>query len=207
MILEQIPHQHKEEIAAELGFSVGFMSGKIASKTQTLTSRVARMKAVEKYILGTEEIGTPELTRPWIAGRVAARACNVSEAALFYIFSGKGWHFALTGSVKHLAGAAGPEKVSAGFSYWPSVAQHLSELDTNGQDIIDIEFAKPGRIKGRHDTTEQCLETISLLARKKLEIKQTIGFLAQRLYSDIYTGEQGNDVAITIASPLYIELL
>jgi hypothetical protein len=50
MLLAQIPHQHKEKIAAEIGSNIGVLSGKVGSETKPLDSRMSHVFAVERYI-------------------------------------------------------------------------------------------------------------------------------------------------------------
>jgi hypothetical protein len=48
MLLAQIPHQPNKKIAAEIGFNIGVLSGKVGSEINTLESRVSRVLAVER---------------------------------------------------------------------------------------------------------------------------------------------------------------
>ena len=82
VFLAQIPHQHKEKIASDIGFNIGVLSGKIASETNTLESRVSRVLAVERFIrdkASEETLGTPSQPQAWIQGSATATAVNVGK--------------------------------------------------------------------------------------------------------------------------------
>jgi hypothetical protein len=66
MLLPQIPHQHKEKIAAEVGVELGFLNAKVSSETNTLESRVSRLLVVERFLrehATPETVGSPGLPR------------------------------------------------------------------------------------------------------------------------------------------------
>src|SRR5947209_3550855 len=85
MLLTQVPKGLKQKIAAEVGFNLGVVSGKIAVEAQTLDTRVARLKVVEAYVRETEEVGSPSVPKTWIEGRTAAVGVDLGEGALLYI--------------------------------------------------------------------------------------------------------------------------
>jgi hypothetical protein len=211
VLLAQIPHQHKEKIAAEIGFNLGVLSGKVVSETTTLESRVSRVLAVERYIrdkASGETLGTPSLPRAWIEGSALATAGNVGKGALLYVFSGKTWYFALAGSAKHLAGVAAPQEVDAPFSFLPDIVKTLSRL-MDGEPTKLVSFWDES-LKQLHNAgiptgfADEWFRVIRYFATNGQNegTPQNISFLALRLASELWEGK-----LVTIASPLYIETI
>jgi len=206
MILPQVPTGVREKVAAELGFNLGFISGKLGSETQTLETRVARLGVVERYILETETIGTPSQPAKWIRGQVPMSAMDIWDGCLFFLGEGDNWILALAGSKKHLAGAAAPETVSVPFSFLPDIASILSRWTETQPEMLD---AIPERLgadslaAGISQGAKAWLEIIVWCSGlHERSLKQTASFLAKRLLSDQYAG-----INVVLASPLYVEVL
>jgi hypothetical protein len=205
MLLPQIPDQFKEEIAAEIGFNIGIVSAKIGSKVATLESRVARLQVVERYIRKDESIGTPSAPLRWIEAKTSATAVDVGEGALLYLADAPSWRLALAGSAKHLAGTAKPDSVDIPFSFLPAIASQLSFLDRQTPRILnDIpERLPPSKLAGAvSEGIDAWFEAIDWCFQTKPKTLQQIGFLAKCLAVGV-----AGDRKITMASPLYVELL
>jgi len=205
VLLPQIPHTFQEEIAAEIGFNFGLLSGKIGSKASVLETRVARLLVVERHIKQQEPIGTTTAPLKWMEGYLKATSLDVGAGALLYVADGPTWRLALAGSAKHLAGGAAPDSVSVPFSFLPRIADHLASLDERNHQILNT---VPDRVAadllgaGTSQRGKAWFQVIEWCLDHRLGTPQHIGFLAKRLVTDT-SGERPT----TIASPLYIELL
>lgn len=204
MLLPQVPGGIKEKVAAELGFNLGLLSGKLASEVNTLEARVTRLVTVERYLLDAERIGTPAAPAAWIAGVMTMSWVNVGQGCLLYVGGYDSRLFALAGSAKHMAGTAAPESVEVPFSFFPTIAGHLSELTAADLMRIDGMSEKqqrvaltPGVFQGIHAWGQ----AITWLWVHQGALKQDVRFLAKRLAQQSYAGTD-----VLLASPLYVEL-
>ena len=91
MLLPQIPAATKKTVAAEIGFDVRLLKGKIATKRQHLENRIHRLLALEKHILNTERLGSITQAASWIRGEGYALATRIKEDARAKYLSPGGW--------------------------------------------------------------------------------------------------------------------
>lgn len=203
MILGQIPAGVQEEVSAKLGFNLAAVKGEIASKTQTLQTRVARLRVVEDYVRKSEPVGSPDVPSKWIAGEVLASSMDVGAGCILFIADTESGILALAGSAKHLAAAAAPTTVAVTFSFFPTIAKTL--VDCIPKRLVAIPESKnvclltPGISQGAKAWAEAivwCHGRHEQLAQVK------IGFLAKRLDEHDYNG-----IKTVLASPLYVEML
>lgn len=206
MILGQIPSGVQEEVSAKLGFNLVALKGEIASKTQTLQTRAARLRVVEDYVRKNEQVGSLDAPAKWIAGEVLASSMDVGEGCLLFIADTESGILALAGSAKHLAAAAAPTAVAVSFSFFPTIAKTLVALvDCYPKRLVAIPESKNVRLltPGVSQGAKAWAEAIVWCHGRHEHLAQMkIGFLAKRLDEHDYNG-----IKTVLASPLYVEML
>lgn len=210
MLLPQIPHEHKEKIAAEVGVEFGFLKAKVSSETNTLESRVARLLVVERYLrehATPDNVGTPGVPRAWVDGSASTSFVNVGKGALLYVFSGTSWYFALAGSAKHLAGTAAPDEVDVPFSFLPDIVRTLAPLmQDDPRKLVSFWEQRVEDYRRQPIPTgfvDEWFRVVRYFVKEGYRVgtPQEISFFAYVLASQLWEGN-----LVTIASPLYIEM-
>ena len=205
MLLDQIPSGVKQTIAAELGFNFGLFSGKVGSEKQTLETRVQRLLAVEQHLRQAETLGTPAAPASWIEGVMSMSWIDAGAGCLLCIGGDDTRLLALAGSMKHIAGAAAPEATPIPFSFFPSIAAHLTamtekkltQLDGLHGRLLDVALA-PGLSQGAMGWAE----ALTWLRASQATVSQDVRFIARRLVQQSCAG-----IDVLLASPLFVELV
>jgi len=108
MLLPQVPGALQRKVSAKFGFDIKVLSGSLETERATLDNRVARLAAVEVYLLENEPIGTPGQPASWIQGTVDAKFLDIGNGAILFVTGDTKSILALGGSAHHLVGAARP---------------------------------------------------------------------------------------------------
>ncbi|MGO8987737.1 MAG: DUF7019 family protein [bacterium] len=205
MLLPQVPDGIKQTVAAELGFDLKLVKGKMKAETKTLEDRVARLAVVEKHLRKEEQLGSVSNPRKWIEGQHLMYSLDIGADAILFACETETWVLGLAGSANHLAGTAAPENVGAGLSFMPRLAERLVTISTNEpQKLLTMpeETSPDYLVLGINQKAKAWAEAmINSLGRPKLP-PQHLGFLAKCLAVQQYGGR-----TTVLASPLYVEIL
>lgn len=204
MLLGQLAEGVQEKVSAKLGFDFAVLKGEIGSETQTLETRVARLRVVEDFIRNNEPVGSPDAPMKWIAGEAFASSMDVGEGCFLFLTETKSGILALAGSAKHVAAGAAPSRVEVSFSFFPEIASTLvSFVDRNPRQLIAIPESMDVGIltAGVEQGPRAWSQAIVWCHGRHEQLPQgKIGFLAKRLAEDLYSG-----IKVVLASPVYVE--
>ena len=201
VLLPQVSGALREKVAARLGFDIKLISGSITTERATLDSRVARLSAVESYVLDHESIGTPSEPLSWIKGEISAQFIDLGDGAVLFVAEEESWILALGGSAHHIVGAAKSEKISIPMSFAPALAERIRYLTEKKVHIILNLPEESLNLTTKAQGFYAWIELIRAAQNLAVNPAQHIKFLAKRLASE----RQGKQ--ITLASPLYVELI
>ena len=84
MLLPQVPDGIKQTVAAELGFDLKLVKGKMKAETKTLEDRVARLAVVEKHLRKEEQLGSVLNPRKWIEGQHLMYSLDIGADAILF---------------------------------------------------------------------------------------------------------------------------
>lgn len=211
MYFGQLPLARRKKVAAELGFALGPLVGKVSTERDSLADPVERLKAVEKVVRDDNTIRTLGSTANWIADTRRMASLRVAEhrGLMFYICELEGHVFALGGSSKHILGTAPNEETSSGLSHAPRLLQSLEGIVTSSHPSR----ADASRKVMRRNLNFTVARGASVAPWTKLldEVsqaldghpKQNLQFLARVLFTEKWplTGKR-----YTLATPLYVAL-
>lgn len=205
MLLGQMPDGIKQTVAAELGFDLKVVKGKMRAETKTLEDRITRLAVVERELRKVEQLGTATVSGRWIEGRYWMHSLDIGSDAILFACETERWVLGLAGCANHLAGTAAPENVGSGLSFMPRLAERLVTL-SNREPLKLLtmpEETSPDYLAlGINQKAKAWAEAIiNSLGRPKLP-PQHLGFLAKQLDVQQYCGRR-----TVLASPLYIEML
>ena len=203
MLLPQVPGALQRKVSAKFGFDIKLLSGSLETERATLDNRVARLAAVETYLVENEPIGTPGQPASWIQGTVDAKFLDIGNGAILFVTGDATSILALGGSAHHLVGAATPERVGIPFSFFPGLATQLTSLIDNRPDWLVGMDEKTLRSVLAPDVDQgfDAWASVVIWARAHAQAGvQKLQFLAKRLV----TTKTQQDVTITMASPLFI---
>lgn len=203
MLLPQVPGVLKKKVASELGFDINILAGKISNERETLDTRVARLQAVEAFLLETVDPGTPDRPASWISGELPVRTVDIGEGAVLFVSETASWILALGGSSHHLVGNIRSEKAISGYSFAPHLADRLRYLAEKKPNFLleQSEESLGNSLSGKSQGFEAWTDLIWDTCRNLQGPSQMISFLAKRLGSNIIA-----EKSITLASPLYVSL-
>lgn len=201
MLLPQVPFATKQTIAAELGFNLGVLSGRLKTERESLGSLDAQVRAVQTYVEATENVEEGNFaTCAWLRGTLEFRVADLGKSgALLFIGGGDKFTLALGGSARHLIGYTSSGDVSrAPFSFFPDLIRELLDLEgtTSGKDA-------PPRPSPASEVAHfpQLASMLEWVDRNTTGPRQRMSFFAKRLASDS-SGEK----SFTLATPLYVAL-
>jgi hypothetical protein len=197
MLLAQIPSATQAKIAAELKFNLGILSGKVGTERQSLDNRVSRLRAVEKYLRNTAEIGELFSDTEWVSETAMATIVTFREGVVFFFGQLPGVSFGLGGSLHHVIGNLREGSANISYSFLPYLLEKLAGVLPNTH------------LFGSHQLGEILNENapkpwptlIWEAARLRNGPEQKIEFLARRLTGDV----EQDDLAV-LATPLYVAL-
>jgi len=203
VLLPQVPGALQQKVASKLGFDIKLLSGSISTERSTLDSRVARLQAVEAYLLEHETIGRPGDDAAWVGGYSDAKTVDLGGGGILFVAEGPSWVLGIGGSATHLTAAAGTraEYVQLPFSFLPYLVERLTFLtEKRAEALVKL---PEGTVSVSHkaqgfDTWADVIRFASRLAKGP---SQRMEFLAKRLAHKVY-----NDLAVTLATPLYVAL-
>lgn len=201
VLLPQVPGAIKKKVAAKLGFDIKLLSGAIETERSTLDTRVARLCAVESYVLDHDAIGTPSEPSSWIRGEVSARFIGLGEGGILFVAEGASWILALGGSAHHLVGSAKPEQLDIPMSFAPQLADRIRFLTEKKAHVILGLPEEHLNLTTKAQGFDAWSELIFSARELAISPAQNIKFLAKRLGFRQYWDRQ-----VTLASPLYVEL-
>ena len=195
MLLPQIPKGRRETIAAELGFNVALLSGRIRAEASILDTRVARLLAVERYIRDNEKLGTSGGT-PWFE-RFGARSFSILLEGGALLWASQGGDWLLAGSAAHLA-ATSPITGGSPFSELAGIIALVSRVAPDVFPYFDGSDAWPKAEGMREDFVwlRNLITYVRQTCDRRGQPPQEITFLARRLVSS---------ESLVLASPLYVE--
>jgi hypothetical protein len=201
MLLPQIPGALRRKVSAKFGFDIKVLSGSLETERTTLDDRIARLAAVEEYLLENEPIGSPSQPASWIQGTVDAKFMDLGDGAALFLTGAPSWILALGGSAYHLVGASKPEQVCIPFSFLPNLTGHLTRLAEDHPELLVGSSEDVLRHLGPEVDREfeNWIEIVKWAFHNAKVTDQRIEFLAKRLVS-----KKGNGDTVTMASPLYV---
>lgn len=202
MLLPQVPGALQRKVSAKFGFDIKVLSGSLETERATLDNRIARLGAVEEYVVQNEQVGTPSSPASWIHGIVDAKFLDIGNGAILFLAGDRSSILALGGSARHVIGAAS-EPVQIPMSFAPNfVGQLTSLIDKRpdwllGMDEADLRRSLDSETKQRF---ERWAGIISWAYQHAEAHYQRIEFLAKRLVTtEVLPGE-----IITLSTPLYV---
>jgi hypothetical protein len=200
MLLPQIPSGRRETIAAELGFNFALLSGKVSAEASTLDNRVARLLAVEKYILENETLNTADTDGVWLSDTAAAVSLFVEQGALLWAFKKNASSVVLAGSSSNVAGNAAVQATRTPYSSLAGIMTLVSQTAPDAIPYFDGAEKWPTS-EGMRGDLSWLRELFEYVCERVGGPEQRIKFLARRLVSGRYRAKH-----LVLASPLYIEL-
>jgi len=203
MLLPQVPGALQRKVSAKFGFDIKVLSGSLETERATLDNRVARLAAVEAYLVENEPIGTPDQPASWIQGRVNAKFLDIGNGAILFVTGDTASILGLGGSAHHLVGAAAPDRVGLPFSFFPGLSTQLTSLIDKRPDwLVGMDETTLRKELGPGvDRELDAWASVVIWASAHAKVGvQTLEFLAKRLM----TTRTPQGVTITMASPLFI---
>src|SRR5262249_46900096 len=88
MLFPQIPPPLLEGLSAELGFDFKLLKGKISTSKLEMTSRIAKVEAVERHLVERGGISDDIHERAWIKGRARFRCGYLPSCKGLILFAG-----------------------------------------------------------------------------------------------------------------------
>ena len=204
MLLPQVPGVLQKKVAAELGFDIKLLSGKISTERATLDTRVARLQTVEAHLLAEERLGTPDRPASWIEGELLAKTVDIGEGAVLFVSEAESWLLALGGSSHHIVGNIRGEKVISSYSFAPYLAERLKFLTEKKPHFL-LKFSEESprnSLSSKSQGFDAWTDLIWDVCRHAKGPSQAIHFLAKRLASEVAA-----DKTVTLATPLYVSLV
>jgi hypothetical protein len=125
MLLPQVPGALGHKVAAEFGFDVGLLAGKLSTERQTLENRVARLQAVERYLTRDENLGTLAAPQAWFQDTALASTFTMPSALnlVFFLIQSSSYVAALGGSAHHSIGNVARAEVGFSSSILPTLGR------------------------------------------------------------------------------------
>jgi len=203
MLLPQVPGALQRKVSAKFGFDIKILSGSLETQRATLDNRVARMAAVEQYLVENAQIGSPARPASWIQGTVDAKFVDIGKGAILFLSGDSSSILALGGSDHHLVGATAPERVAIPMSFGPGLARQLTSLLEARPEWLmgmDENTARSTQPSGAQQGSEAWVSIVTWAFGHAESGVQKIEFLGKRLV----TTKTSQDVAITLATPLYV---
>lgn len=208
MYFSQLPMQRKKTIAAELGFNLGVLSGKLQTERESLVDPIHRLQLVEKAIRADHLVRPVGSTANWIDDQLGMAYLAMAEnrGLMFYMAEIDDHVFALGGSASNLIGTAAPAETTSSISHASRLLEALEQV------VVNRPIDRPRRelrrslhravtMSGRVTPWTKLLdETSQSLAEQP---KINVRFLARVLQSERWSLA---DRRYTLATPLYIEL-
>ncbi|MBA2670093.1 MAG: hypothetical protein H0U67_06975 [Gemmatimonadetes bacterium] len=185
-----------------LRLSVGEIAAEIHSEPRELTSRVARLEAVERHLRRACRIGTLEEPASWFGGSCLGRIAYFTEDPRgVFVFAPVGHRLlVIGGSAKHLIGVKRKQRIEGGYSFFPRMIEALLHSTT-----ISLALQPPDEESMANPTTtvaggERAWGHLVEYALRDLRApRQRYEFLAKRLHTVPYRG-----LEILVATPLFI---
>jgi len=215
MLLPQVPDAFQQKIAAEIGFDIKLLKGKLATERSTLDNRIARLEVIERHLTSQEKVGSVEKRVSWIHGEVLARTVTLGKGGVLFISHTPKLVLGLAGSVHHILGGVRPEAVTLPLSFLPRIIDELDDLfesrferypsliledlpERRAQGILS-----PSSVSQGFGAWNEILLDAWRLAKGP---DQRIQFLAKRLASEVEHENEDYESATTLATPLYVAL-
>jgi hypothetical protein len=146
MLFPQIPPRFLEGVSAEIGFDFGLIKGKVGRAISPITSRVARVQAIEKYFSTEGALLAIPRAESWVSGEFEARAGFLPPCKGLVLFAGRfsGFTVLLAGSEANLISGSANAGSDRGWSFMPRILEGLETYITNNYEFLDIESNRPG---------------------------------------------------------------
>jgi hypothetical protein len=205
MLFPQVPRSILEIVSVELGINIGIFDAKVTIGGKTDSNRVARLMAVEKYLISSEKIGTVSAPTSWFRGSEPATSFSLplppDQTVVFFLINSPSYTVALGGSPQHIIGNVVPKSdFEYSKSHLPSLLGSLNSLMEKCVNLPDdglpysahsgvTDFGSP------HPWTQ----IICDLSDRQNMPKQDVSFLARKIVSEEYCGK-----TITLGTPLYV---
>jgi uncharacterized protein DUF7019 len=201
MLLPQVPGALTHKVAAEFGFDIGLFAGKLSTERQTLENRVARLQAVERYLIRDGNVGTLAAPQAWFQDTALASMFSIPSALnlVFFLIQSSSYVAALGGSAHHVIGNVARAGMESS-SFVPTLVDGLESLMEDCFDDPDDglwRLTGTGVSRGGRSWTE----TIEQISSFESGPKQRVSFLARRLVAEDYGGR-----TMTLATPLFVAL-
>ncbi len=202
MLLPQVPRSILKTVSVELGVNIGIFDAKVTIGGKTDSNRVARLVAVEKYLINNEKIGTVSAPTSWFRGSEPATRfwLPTDQTVAFFLINSPSYTVALGGSARHIIGNVAKSDFEPSNSHLPSLLKMLNFLMEKYVNFPDDELSRLANT-GVTDfgSPHPWTEIICALSDRQNMPKQHISFLARKIISEEYCGK-----TITLGTPLYV---
>jgi len=213
MLLPQIPHDTKRQIANEFKIDIKIFGAARRTETETEENRILRLETVAEHIYTNEDVGTPDEPATYFAGTLPMRwgpfgrrgfhSYRDENSPIVYFAGSTGQTLVgLGGSSRHVIGNMGPSSPTD----WPgSVGPILFNLLMRNATNEAHEF-------NADDDDESHSQFI--LGRKMTETYKKMGgpdqsleFLARKMLSgETRSGGRDDERFLVLGTPLYVAL-
>jgi uncharacterized protein DUF7019 len=209
MLLPQIPQETKSKLAAEFGINIGVLTAKLRSERDTgvESDRISRLNAVAKYLRDTEDIGTVDEPKSWIAGTQDVRVAFPADHRQAVFFVGRSQNqarFALAGSSAHLISRGKANAIDIGWSFLPDLMMQLESMISlfEKQRIEDASGDRVFRVVTQR-LEREWIKLVTALERQTRGPSMKVSFLAKSLKMG-RNSERGFNAVL--ATPLYVAM-
>ena len=200
----QIPKTERDKLSVELGFNVGFMSGKISSQLPDYSEFSSRCGLIERKLQEEGKVGEVGSSSPWVAETIACRPVLLPQNPNLFLLAGSvgGDSVLLAGSSAHVVSGVPTGEVRTGYSYLPYLAKALQvSLETfDGVSVENPFYSNPALLPNVRE--HEFADVIHDVFREANGIDMKVDFFGRRLF----TGMSLFQVRTQLFSPLYVAL-
>jgi hypothetical protein len=206
MLFSQLPPEEQKTIAAELGFDLKILQGKISSQRvsgESNHSVIQRCQLIQKCIRNHDGVGRLTDTKPWVADLCIARCFDLESDGTMFIGQ-SGFHtVGLVGSAKHLIGIEKNNKSFFGrerlLSFGPDILDAITRLAETDDSFGPLEPSVEGGIESMVTSfgTPAWVRVIRHLNEQGAQSPMKLDFFAKRLF--FHEG-------VILLTPLFIAL-
>jgi len=206
MLFSQLPPEEKRTIAAELGFDLEILHGKISSERvagEADHSVIRRCQIIEKCLRKHDGVGRLIDGKPWVADLCIAKSFNLDSDGTMFIGQSEFQTIALVGSARHLIGLKEERKSifrrERLLSFGPDILEAITRLAENDDSFGPLEDSAEAGIESMVTSfgTPAWVRVINHLNGQNAQAPMKLEFFAKRLFS------HDNVILLT---PLYVAL-
>lgn len=207
MLLPQVPKSSLQKTSVEFGVNIEIFKASYKEEHNHLDSRVARLKAVEDYIVQQhDEVGSLENPSSWVKATTKVKVVDFGEGSVFFVGKKGSIIFGLGGSARNLIGHAPSGTFIKSYSFLPFMIERmLVSLEQDSRKIFIDNLILNNEMKDDlsacvgqgFDAWIEVLENATTLAIPTQKVK----FLAKPLAM-----EESRGVQYILGTPLYVYL-